>query len=278
MIATFPGAHVTAVRARSDLQIAVDSTDLRLLEVFYESRSQNPEQSVLRTLLREGDSFIDVGANYGTFSLVAASIVGPSGRVVAIEPQPKLAGLIRKSAQLNGFANLEVENLAAGSGRSDGRIYVPRRDTGRAGLHPAFSARTRYDTLDARVERLDSAIDWRGLPGNLVMKIDVEGAERDVIRGASDLIDDRNPALIVELNPWSAGAAGYTVPELLDALKEKGYDCFVPVASFVGAGSEIVATDRQQNIVATHANTAVVSDRILTSYSRRIDPLSTCAE
>jgi hypothetical protein len=110
------------------------------------------------------------------------------------------------------------------------------------------------------------------------MKIDVEGAERDVIRGASDLIDDRNPALIVELNPWSAGAAGYTVPELLDALKEKGYDCFVPVASFVGAGSEIVATDRQQNIVATHANTAVVSDRILTSYSRRIDPLSTCAE
>lgn len=250
-IAVAVGAtRIACLRALPDLQIWVDLADERLLEVFYEARSQNPEQMALTSLLHEGDSFIDVGANYGTFSLVAARMVGPSGRVVAIEPQPQLTKLIRRSADANGFTNLDVHELATGSQAGAATIYVPHRDTGRAGLYRAFSGRSGHDTLRVRVDRLDDAIDWRRLPGNLVMKIDVEGAERDTIDGAPELIAERRPVLIAELNPWSARAAGYAVENLLDSLTDKGYDTFVPVVAFAGVTDEILSMDRQQNIIA----------------------------
>jgi FkbM family methyltransferase len=261
--------RIACLRARPDLRIWVDLADERLLEVFYEARSQNPEQMALESLLHEGDSFIDVGANYGTFSLVAARIVGPSGRVIAIEPQPQLTELIRRSADANGFTNLEVHQLATGSRAGAADIYVPHRDTGRAGIHRAFSGKSAHNTLRVRVDRLDDAIDWRRLPGNLVIKIDVEGAERDTIDGAAGLITERRPAMIAELNPWSARAAGYAVEDLLDSLTEKGYDSFVPAAAFAGLAPETLSTDRQQNIVATGAMTGLRSNGIFSVPSVR---------
>jgi FkbM family methyltransferase len=259
-----PGSHIATVRARRDMRICVDVCDERLLEVLYEARSQNAEQLALASLLRDGDTFIDVGANHGTFSLVAARFVGQSGRVVAIEPQPRLAELIRRSAQLNELSNLEVHEFAAGSRGGTAELYVPRRDSGRAGLHRAFSGKATHETLRVCIERIDTAIDWRHLPGNVVIKIDVEGAERDVIDGGTDLLNGRDAALIIEVNPWSARAAGYTVEQLLDSLTSKGFDSIMTVGRAAGLSDEAISTDRQQNIIARRAITDLRSDGILT--------------
>jgi FkbM family methyltransferase len=252
------------VHAVPELDIWADLTDQRLLEIFYEARSQNPEQTVLRSLLEEGDTFIDCGANYGTFSLVAARMVGSSGKVIAIEPQPLLAAMIRQSAEANGFANVEVCEFAAAATGGSADLYVPMRDTGRGGLHRGFSGTPRHETLRVNVARLDDAIDWHRLPGNVVMKLDVEGAECDVIDGASQLIAERRPAMIVELNPLSAQAAGHTTETIVDSLTERGYDAFVPATTFAGMSSEPIAMGRQQNIVVTNGMTHVRPNRILT--------------
>lgn len=74
--------------------MAVDLSDPRITDVYYEMTMPTGEARVLSQLLEDGDSFIDIGANHGSYSLLARKRVGERGRVVAFEPQPHLARLL----------------------------------------------------------------------------------------------------------------------------------------------------------------------------------------
>ena len=243
---------VAQVRGIDRLTVLADFADERILEVVHEIRGENPEYAMMRAILCKGDTFIDVGANFGTFSLLASRRVGPEGKVIAIEPQPRLAGLIRKSVELSEVANARVIEAAIGSAPGVVTLLVPSNDTGRAGIFPAFSGKGSHEGVQREVLTLDSLAAEIPRGGRVFMKIDVEGSELAVLDGATEIVSTRKPVILVELNPWSARAAGRTTSDLLDKLDNLGYRSFSTTTSFPKhlQRSEI-PLDRQTNLLAT---------------------------
>lgn len=164
--------------------------------------------------LAAGDLFVDVGANIGLYSLLAARAVGPGGTVIAFEPHPVAAARLRENAALNGFENVEIHETAAGAATGQTHItegldtvnhVVPEGGVG---------------TVAVRLESLDGVVGSR--PAALV-KIDAEGFEPEVLRGAMRLLDERRVgALVIELREHSA-RYGSDDAGVVQALETCGY-------------------------------------------------------
>jgi FkbM family methyltransferase len=245
------GVSTTArVRGTDGLVAVTDFADERVLEVVHEIRGENPEYRVMQSLLSEGATFVDVGANFGTFSLLASRMVGQSGRVIAIEPQAKLASLIEESIALSEVRNCEVNVAACGAEEGSKSLIIPDDDSGRAGFFGEFSARSRHTSHTVKVTTLDSILE--GVSGTCVIKIDVEGSEIDVLDGGERAIRRLRPAILIELNPWSAAAAGRSPKQVIDRLVALGYSSFASADTYPRAlGIGEIAFNRQANIVAT---------------------------
>ena len=213
------------------LQVFADFNDERILDVIHEIRGENPEYRVMSALLSPGDTFVDVGANFGTFSLLASRLVDIGGTVIAIEPQPRLAALIVRSLSASGVQNCEVIRSACGTDTGKVALHVPSDDSGRAGLFEAFSGRLDHETISVPVAPLDRIIDRASVTGRLMIKIDAEGSEFSVLEGGRRLIESTRPPLLIELNPWTAEAAGRSTCELMQLLQSLGYHRFATMDS-----------------------------------------------
>ena len=182
--------------------------------------------SVLRHFLRPGDAFIDVGANHGTFSIVASEMVGNEGLVIAIEPQPRLACLLKRLLA-QGPARFEVHQIACGDRSEEVEFYIPLATSGSAGRFGRYSAISRHRTIKVTMRPMDDVVDWRRLPGRTFIKLDVEGSELAFLFGARQMIQATAPALLIEMNPVAMRAAETSKTKLVNALVELGYDRFV---------------------------------------------------
>lgn len=178
------------------------------------------EGRMLRRLLaatRDGDTFFDVGANIGTVTLPVA--VAGAAECLAFEPEPANASRLAENAELNGLANVTVIEAAVWSepGRVSLRIDGPvGSGTASAFAHGAGMAEVPAVTVD------DFAGGGRAAPQ--VIKIDVEGAELEVLRGAeAALASGRMRDLFVEAHPVALAARGESETELFSILESHGY-------------------------------------------------------
>ena len=179
------------------------------------SGAERPVQRVFRDLVRSSDVVIDVGANWGLHTLCLSGLVERTGRVIAMEPFPPAAEELEWHARRNGCDNVTVLRAAAG-GRDGTALFRPgtapttgslRRD----GDPPGGS------DFPTEVRALDSVVREFGLRAVKLVKIDVEGAESVVLSGASALLRELRPSLVVELHTpeqdvavaAELGAAGY---------------------------------------------------------------------
>ncbi len=183
----------------------------------------------LDKILSSGMVVIDIGANIGEITLCAAKRVGIDGRVYSFEPMPKLYESLRKNITSNRF--FQVNPIRMGVADKDGVMSIYCADSnfsdgtiheGLGTLYPMNNRNTpagkiQVITLDkffeeAPVDRLD------------FIKIDVEGAEFDVLKGAEKTITQYKPRLIIEIQQETAGASGSRPEEMLDYLKQLGYE------------------------------------------------------
>jgi FkbM family methyltransferase len=173
-------------------------------------------QEALVRSLRAGDHVWDVGANIGYLALVAAGMVGPSGRVVAIEPDPDCAHAIRTNATLNGLeATIAVIEAAASdsTGTADLVVVADRLWTRLASVGD-------HDLNERTLTVATIALDDVRQPPPALIKIDVEGAELDVVAGMTRLLREARPIVVCEMHGRNAEfcalmeAAGYTVSNL----------------------------------------------------------------
>lgn len=185
----------------------------------------------LAEFLRPGDVFLDVGANTGMMTAVGAHCVGPTGRVVSFEPDQALAACVEISARLNGLTNVLIHRRAVAS--RPGSIEMVRQ-TGVGGTdysrmiavaeaedRPTHESRALVDCIT-----IDEVT--RNLPRCDLIKIDVDGNERDVIASARETIDRWHPAIIVEVSPLSS-RHGYRGADLVRELQQDGYTTAVIV-------------------------------------------------
>jgi FkbM family methyltransferase len=152
---------------------------------------------LVQRVLKEGSVFVDVGANVGWFTLLGARIVGKKGIVLAFEPEPTNAGLLRRSIQLNNDNNVRLFELAASD--IDGEAILSLSPV------PGFHSIRRMvgsEKIVVPSVKLDTVAERVGIEGIDLLKIDVEGAEPEVMIGAHGLIEDgRVGQIALEWNP-----------------------------------------------------------------------------
>jgi FkbM family methyltransferase len=163
--------------------------------IFYWGDYDRKITWICRKLLRKGDCFLDVGANMGEVGMYAAKFVGPSGQVHFFEPQPKLAGCIRVSAELNGFKHAFIHEVALSGRDGEACLSVPGGNTGMGSLENQGSADSTCVTVQTR--NATAYLAELNLPPVRVMKIDVEGHEETLLRGAFDFFKSNRPTAIV---------------------------------------------------------------------------------
>jgi FkbM family methyltransferase len=152
--------------------------------------------------VRPGMTAIDVGANFGYYTLILGGLVGAEGCVYSVEPNPAAAAMLRRSVDLNGMAT-RTTVIEAAAGAVDGGevlLHVPRNEPknasviGSAGSAASDSGtlhhvrQVRIDTVAAKVKRVD------------FIKVDVEGAEEAVIAGLMEVLRRDRPCLVLEFN------------------------------------------------------------------------------
>lgn len=190
------------------------------------------DESLLRNAaerIRPGSVVWDVGANMGLFSFAAAGLAGPTGRVYAIEPDAVMANLLRRSAPLNPqAAPVEVIPCAIAESLGLARFEIAKRSRASNAL-AGFQL-----SQGGGVRELETVVtlslDWLAgqIPPPDVLKIDVEGAELAVLRGARQLLQSRRPILLYELTRpnWDEeshllGELGYTLFDSEQAARER---------------------------------------------------------
>ncbi len=203
--------------------VVCDLADTRFPHVLAEAAGRMAEDAVLRELLGPGDTFLDVGANHGCYSLRAARYIGESGTVLAFEPQPGLARLVERSLSYTGVRRIQVHAVACGDQPGTAVLHVEPASSGSATLHGAEWA-TGVTTVDVPVQRLDDLVSAQAMKGRLVMKLDVEGHELSALRGAERLLATARPAILLELSPDNAERSGHSLSELLAFLAEQEYE------------------------------------------------------
>lgn len=177
--------------------------------------------------LHPGDAMVDVGANVGYYSLLAASRIGPHGRVVSIEASPGIHAMLDANVRLNGLDNVRTVNAAASGER--GMLLV----------HSGAA-----DNLGQTHTR-ELAGDEHGVPVNAlplheiltadetsharVIKIDVEGSERSVVRGLAPLLSKlrEDAEILVEISPELMDDPLPSMKEIFETLRGAGYTAYV---------------------------------------------------
>jgi FkbM family methyltransferase len=182
--------------------------------------TSEPEfQRLMATLLKPGMVVYDVGANVGFHAVIAARLVGLGGRVVCFEPLPSNARQIAHNARLNGFIQITVRPEALGATNGNARFLVSDRPTWGALASARSTVPKGVGEMEVKIRRLDSLISEGLLPLPNLIKIDVEGAEVDVLAGAAETIHKARPILMIELHGTNSAVSA--------ALTDLGYDAAV---------------------------------------------------
>lgn len=234
----------------ANYQVFLNPSDMRLFQVVNELSEQDADTQVLTQLLGEGDTFLDVGANHGSFAIVASKLVGTTGMIVAVEPQPRLAKVIALSLKANALCKFEILNLAVGDRDGEIELLVPTGTSGSAGVFPEHSATHQHNVIKVPLRRFDELVDWSSFTGKVVLKLDVEGSECAFLLGASTMIRALHPHLIIEVHPNSLKAAGATGDRLKQLLQDLGYKHYAEIKNCDRIFPiENLDTNTQRNVV-----------------------------
>jgi FkbM family methyltransferase len=211
---------------------------------------------LIHRLLKPNSSFVDVGANLGYFTLLAAKWTVPSGRVDAFEPDPINRERLQQHLQENYFADrVRIHPIAASSQAGEIELIHPQASGTNHGMASFYKSLTGDgQTFKVNTARLDDVLE--ATPD--LVKIDVEGAELSVIEGMQNLISSASPPnLIIEHNPISCAAAGYRPGDIFRKLT-----AFQPRYRVHWIGwrlSQIKAAD-QLNSISRQGNLLVSTD------------------
>ena len=189
----------------------------------------DPAADAIERLVGSGAVVVDGGANIGLFTLVAASVVGPSGSVHAVEAAPATAQMLRRNVARNPGLRIAVSEVALAEEEGELAFVALEPGSGSSSFAPAEHGTTTtvrattLDTLTAKMARVD------------LVKLDLEGAELRALHGARRLLAMERPALVMELEPGHLARQRASVEELEALLDAAGYRAFAIEAASGGA-------------------------------------------
>jgi FkbM family methyltransferase len=200
-------------------RIKLDLSDHGQRWIYFGGYERQETKWVTRWL-QPGMTVIDVGANVGYYTLLAASCVGPTGKVFAIEPSPYAYARLKETVAANALSQVVTLQAALGSAGGEGVLYMPP-----SGNHsPSMVLCDQEDYWRVPLRTLDDCLEEWGLERVDLLKMDVEGFEPQVLRGARlALSTGKIRTLLCELNDWLLRRAGGSAEELFSLIDAEGF-------------------------------------------------------
>ena len=230
-------------------------------QIFTLGEFEPAESEAVRTLLRAGDFAVDVGANLGWFTVLMASCVKPNGEVWAIEPMAPTIASLERNLELNPELAVRVQPLAIGAedGELDLHLFA---GLGHGHASAATLDRTDFTTYRVRVRTLDGLLEHQPPPA--FVKIDVEGSELDVLRGAERVLSaDRPPMWMIEVNYETGAAFGYRPVDLLEPFRAR------PAYEIYRITADGLVAEREPESAPNGSNWALIPE----GYRDRLTPI-----
>jgi FkbM family methyltransferase len=197
-----------------------------------------PEIELLQYAVSEGDSVLDLGANFGQYAFYLSKAVGVKGKVYSFEPIPYTFQTLKLVAEKLGLQNVELVNKGCGNENNTVVFSVPLQASGAVAAGQSYIG-SRNDEHEGK----ETQVLWQGtknvqceivrvddflpqLPNLSLIKADVEGAELFAFQGAENHIKSQLPTVICEINPWFLDGFKVKLENLTDFFFEKGYKMF----------------------------------------------------
>jgi FkbM family methyltransferase len=216
-------------------------------------------KKALRNLVGEADVVLDIGANIGAHTLHLAKLVGPSGRVMAFEPTDFAFRKLRRNIELNPSLAGRIITYNCFLAERDGnalpdKIYSSWPLVPEAELHAKHLGRA-MSTENASTRSVDSVLAEAGNPAVQLVKLDVDGFECEILRGAAKLLREQKPTFVMELAPYVLDERGASLSELIRFLTSNGYRLYdertqVPLPLDAAQLQEVIADGESINVIA----------------------------
>lgn len=176
----------------------------------------------LKKNLKEGDVFIDAGANVGSYTLIAAKQTGKTGRVFAFEPAGEIYNRLCENVSLNKYDNIQTEKKALYDKNTTLDLFLANK------MNLGMSSIYHHDTesgITERVEaiKLDDYIDDQNINRIDLIKIDIEGSEMHALKGMQKTLDKFKPEILIELKEETHTQSDLSVVDMIDFLTGSGY-------------------------------------------------------
>jgi FkbM family methyltransferase len=177
----------------------------------------------IRTLLEPGDTFLDAGANEGFFSILASKCVGDTGRVISIEPQSRLQGILYRNIKENNCSNIQVYQRAISDSVGIAELSLtPDVNSGSSGLVRGTSYRLETELVPQMT--LHGFLKTLSVTRIKLMKMDIESFEYEAVLGSKDLFQGEFiKHIALELHPDMLAKRGKSQAEILGFLEASGY-------------------------------------------------------
>lgn len=191
----------------------------RTLLALYHNGSHEPHvSSLFCSLLKNGMTVIDVGALIGYYTLLAAKRVGNCGKVLAFEPSPTAFSLLLKNIKINNWNNVRAFKYAVSDKNGKKTFDLSRL---------SFAHTKSFDTIVVNTVSIDSFLHSLSIEDVDLVKIDVEGAELEVLRGMKRILSQGKVKIICEVHPGRLSSLGYSTEDVENILKEYGYKIYL---------------------------------------------------
>lgn len=216
-------------------------------------------KKALRDLVADAGVVLDIGANIGAHTLHLAKLVGPIGRVLAFEPTDFAVRKLQRNVELNpalaGRIRVHHCFLAARDGNPlPDSIYSSWPLVPETELHAKHLGRA-MPTRSASTRSIDSILAEAGNPSVKLVKLDVDGFECEILRGAARLLSVQKPTFVMELAPYVLEERGASLAELLSLLTSNGYRFYdectqAPLPSDAAQLQTLIADGESINVIA----------------------------
>lgn len=214
-----------------DIKINVSLSDHIESQIFWQGVQEGDrgEVTLLKSLFAPHHTFLDIGGNIGVFTLLAAKRL-TKGAVHTFEPSLYHLEKMKANLQLNKFDNVHIHAVALSNRSAHSTLYFPPTPPGYL-TNSGMASQFRFDQPQSKTEditcvRLDDYMKSCGITSVHLMKIDVEGAEMDVLTGAIETIRSNRPHVVMEIDISHLRRAGRSVQEVIAYWNELQYRIF----------------------------------------------------
>ena len=195
-----------------------DNLGLSINPIYGESDTE-----FVKKVIKKNDIVLDIGANIGYYSLIFAKLVGDSGKVFSFEPESENFKILKKNIEVNGYNNVILEQKIVSNADGKSTLYVSEK----AGSHRIYKPDNYVESLEIESISMDSYIEKNNIKKINFIKIDVEGAELNVLQGIQKILDsNKHIILFTEFSPNQIKSCGLKPVDMINFLTNNKFKIY----------------------------------------------------